>query len=92
MIDAGTLERERFNAAMDRVAVGATLVRGKRPWVVVKQKQRETSVDLTLRSGRRELMVPVMVCHSGPALWEVGLSVVAPAPVQRGLFGGANHG
>jgi hypothetical protein len=89
-VSAGRDERQRFDDAMAAVAVGATLVRRKRPWVVVAQKLRYTSIDLTLRSGRREIIVAVGLAFTGPVLWDADLKVAAPAPAQRGLFGGAS--
>ncbi len=71
---------------MQAVAVGATLARRRIVWTVIKQKHWDTSVDLTLRSGRRTLVVSVGVCHTGPVLWETGLLPVSRAPVQRGLL------
>lgn len=87
MIGAGTRARERFQQAMQAVAVGAKLARRSIEWTVTASKRRETSVELTLRCCRRSIVVNVMVCHSGPSLWEAGLRAVASAPQQRDLLG-----
>jgi hypothetical protein len=88
MLNAGQADRERFIDRMRAVAVGAKLRRGRAEWLVVKAKRRETTIDLTLRSGRRELVVPVGVSHWGPDLGMAGLRPVASAPEQRELIGG----
>lgn len=87
MSSSGVLDRRRFQEAMGKIAIGAALVRRSRRWVVIKQQRRDTSVELTLKCGRRGFRVNVPICHSGPVLWEVGLRVGAPPPSQCGLFG-----
>lgn len=88
MTGAGTLAREKFQRNMQQVAVGATLAR-RHHWVVTKQQHMDTSVILTLRHGRRTIRVNVPVCITGPDLWDVGLSAVSAAPMQRELLMGA---
>lgn len=73
---------------MQAVAVGATLARRRIVWTVIKQKHWDTSVELTLRSGRRTVVVSVGICLSGPVLWEVGLQPIEGAPTQRELLTG----
>jgi hypothetical protein len=84
---AGTRARERFQLAMQSVAVGARLARRSLEWTVTAAIRRDTSVELTLRRGRRSITVSVGVCHSGPVLWEAGLRAVATAPTQHALPG-----
>ncbi len=86
-MSVATRQRERFRSAMDAVAVGATLMRRNRAWLIVEHKAMDAGVDLTLRSGRRLLVVSVQVCLTGPCLADVGLKRAAPAPEQRGLWG-----
>lgn len=85
MNGAGTKDRERFLEAMEKIAVGAKLRRRKSIWTVVKQRRRETSMDLTIQCGRRTMVASVMVSHWGPDLHHAGLSAFAPAPTQREL-------
>lgn len=86
MSSPGTRDRERFMLNMQKIEIGATLMRHTRPWIVVRQKKRETGIEITLRHGRREFSVHVPVCHTGPVLWEVGLKAVTAAPTNRELF------
>jgi hypothetical protein len=87
MNGAGTRARERFFRAMQAVDVGARLTRRSVVWTVTACVHRATSVELTLRSGRHAINVSVMVCGSGPVLWEAGLRPVADAPSQHELPG-----
>ncbi|HEY1127958.1 MAG TPA: hypothetical protein VGF12_01020 [Roseateles sp.] len=87
MTCAGTRARERFFENMQAVAVGAKLARRSVEWTVVKAVRRETSIDLTLRSGHREFVASVMVSHYGPDLHWADLHPVANAPAQRELQG-----
>lgn len=89
MKGAGTIARERFLAAMKAIEVGAKLAHRSTIWTVVASQWRETSIDLTLRSGRRTIDVSVSVCYYGPILWEAGLRPVTNAPTQRELLGEA---
>ncbi len=86
----GEKARKRFHERMQEIAVGATVKRGQ-VWTVTHQSRRETSVELTLKRGRRSVAVNVPVCHSGPCLADVGLSSAGRAPMQRDLIaqGGA---
>lgn len=84
-MNAGERDRLRFQERMAQIEVGAVLAR-KRQWTVVAKQRLETSRLLTLRCGRREFKVSVIVCHSGPILWEVGLRSVALPPTQGLLF------
>jgi hypothetical protein len=84
---AGTRARERFQLAMQSVAVGARLARRSVEWTVAKCIHRATSVELTLRNGRRSITVSVMVSHTGPDLDDAGLRAVANAPSQHALPG-----
>lgn len=83
---SGAQARARFFEAMKAVAIGAQLTRGGPVWTVVDQKRRDTSIDLTIRRGRRTFLVAVPVCHYGPLLHQVGLSRVKSAPVQIELI------
>ncbi len=85
MTDAGTKARLRYQAAMAQIDVGAVLARRSRHWTVVAARRWYTSVELTLRSGRREIRAHVMVGHYGPDLACAGLRVVSPPPTQRVL-------
>lgn len=91
MSGEGTKARERFLAAMEKIAVGAKLQRRSAIWTVVKQVQRATSIDLTLQCGRRRIVASVMVSHWGPDLHFADLKTFAPAPTQHelSLAGGA---
>ena len=84
-MSAATNQRNRFFAAMKAIDVGAKLARRHRVWSVVMQTPRDASVDLTLRSGRRSMVVSIPVCMTGPCLADVGLKPVTPAPEQRGF-------
>lgn len=86
MSGAGTQARERFFRNMAQISVGAQLAR-RHVWTVVKQRHFDTSVDLTLRRGRRTVRVSVPVSLHGPDLFDVGLRPMAAAPVQRDLLG-----
>lgn len=90
MTCAGTIARERFLERMQAVAVGAKLARHSIEWTIVKAVRRETSIDLTLRNGRREIVASVMVSHDGPDLHWADLRPVANAPSQRELVGFAS--
>lgn len=81
----GTRARERFIANMRKVAVGARLAR-RRVWVVTEQKRWDTSVELTMQSGRRTFHVNVPISHVGPDLWDAGLRFIASAPSQGELI------
>ena len=89
LFNPGARQRVEFAQRMSQTALGATLVRRTRPWVVIARTRRETSIDLTLRHGQRQFRISVPICMSGPCLADVGLSFAAPAPTQRGLFGGS---
>lgn len=80
----GAIDRERYLSRMQAVAVGAKLAR-RFVWVVARQVRRDTSVELTLKRGRRSIVVNVGVCHSGPDLFWAGLRPIAPAPEQQQL-------
>lgn len=85
MIGAGTQTRLRFEQGMQKIAVGAILAR-RHTWTVVKQQHFATSVDLTLRRGRRTIRVSVSISIHGPDLFDAGLRSIAPAPTQRNLL------
>ncbi len=85
-MSAGEATRARFIERMQTTAVGAQVARRRRAWTIVRHKAFDTSVSLTLRHGRREFVVHVPVCITGPVWWQVGLHPVAAAPTQRGLF------
>ncbi len=85
MTGAGTQARLRFERAMEAIAVGATLAR-RHTWMVVKQRHFATSVDLTLRCGRRTALVSVPISLWGPDLADAGLRAVAAAPIQREML------
>ncbi|WP_189615110.1 hypothetical protein [Pigmentiphaga litoralis] len=78
---------------MAKINIGATLFRGSRAWIVTHHRRRETGIDLTLRHGRREFVLQVPICISGPCLSDVGLRSGSLAPTQRTLLvEGASHG
>jgi hypothetical protein len=73
-----------YRENMRKIEVGAKVARNKTVWTIIERKFRETSVELTLRSGRREItLTGVMMCISGPCLADVGLVSVSNAPEQR---------
>ncbi|NNM65690.1 MAG: hypothetical protein HKL99_13990, partial [Burkholderiales bacterium] len=78
----GLRARERFLANMQKIAVGARLTRRNRIWVVAKQKRWDTSVELTLQSGRRTVQAHIMVSLSGPCLADAGLRPIRPLAVS----------
>jgi hypothetical protein len=65
-----------------KIAIGAVVRRKRREWTVTKHTKRETSVQVLMASGRRQICVNIPVCITGPILWEVGLHPVRPAPSQ----------
>ena len=86
MIGAGTKSRQLYLERMQQVAVGAKLERKGRLWEIVRQRQTETGVALTLRHGRREFRLYVPVTIHGPELWHFDMQVAALPPSQRALF------
>ena len=88
---SATADAARFRDAMDKTAVGSRLGnynRGSRiVWTVIARKRWDTSFQLTLRSGRRQITRHVGICHSGPDLASSGLRFIGHAPVQRDLIG-----
>jgi len=85
MTGVGTQTRLRFEQAMQTIAIGATLAR-RQTWTVIKQRHFDTSVDLTLRRGRRTIRLSVSISIHGPDLFDAGLRPVALAPTQRELL------
>lgn len=82
-----------YQANMEKIGVGSTLFRGSRAWIVTHHRRRETGIDLTLRHGRREFVLQVPICISGPCLSDVGLRSGSLAPTQRTLLvEGVSHG
>jgi len=87
---SGSAARQRFIQAMLKVAPGSRLANyntGSRiVWTVTTCKRWDTSVQLTLRCGRRQISRTVGICHSGPDLASSGLRFVGHAPTQRELI------
>ena len=86
-MNPGEAARARYAERMQATAVGAQVARHGPTWTIVHRKAWDTSVELTLRHGRRTVTAHVPVCITGPCWADVDLRPVAAAPKQRGLFG-----
>ena len=85
-MNPGEATRARYAERMQTTAVGATLARRGPAWTIVQRRELDCAVSLTLRRGRRTVLVSVPVCITGPCWADVGLRPVAAAQTQRGLF------
>ena len=85
-MNPGEATRARFIERMQSTAVGAQVARRALAWTIVQRKAMDCAVSLTLRRGRRTLLVSVPLCITGPCWADVDLRPVAAAPTQKGLF------